>query len=74
MRDSNGKFIMVFSRRFGFCSVLQAKLWGIMYGLQMAVEAKREHLHVVVDSLQAMMLIDDFMHSKGERFFRIRRT
>ncbi|KAG5016872.1 hypothetical protein JHK85_023008 [Glycine max] len=30
LRDSNGKFIMVFSRRFGFCSVLQAKLWGIM--------------------------------------------
>ena len=45
-----------------------------MYGLQMAAEAKREHLHVVADSLQAVMLIDDFMHSKGERFFRIRRT
>ena len=74
MRDSNGKFIMVFSRRFGFCSVLEAELWGIMYGLQMAAEAKREHLHVSADSLQGVMLIDDFMHSKGERFFQIRRT
>ena len=65
---------MVFSRRFGFCSVLQAEIWGIMYGLQMAAEAEREHLHVATNSLQDVMLIDDFMHSKGERFFQIRRT
>ncbi|KAH1210075.1 hypothetical protein GmHk_15G044451 [Glycine max] len=43
---------MVFSRRFGFCSVLQAEIWGIMYGLQMAAEAEREHLHVATNSLQ----------------------
>ena len=30
---SNGKFIKVFFRRFGFCSMLEAELWGIMYGL-----------------------------------------
>ena len=31
----------------------------------MAAEAKMAHLHVAIESLQAVMLIDDFMHSKG---------
>ena len=31
----------------------------------METEAKMAHFHVPADSLQAMMLIDDFMHSKG---------
>ena len=32
----------------------------------MAAEAKMEHLHVAANSLQVVMLIDDFMHSKGQ--------
>ncbi|KAG5095188.1 hypothetical protein JHK84_050776 [Glycine max] len=53
------------SRRLDFCSVLEAKLWGIMYDLQMAAEAKMEHLHVAIDSLRAMMLIYDCMQFEG---------
>ncbi|KAL5166353.1 hypothetical protein HKD37_18G051328 [Glycine soja] len=51
--------------RLDFCSVLEAKLWGIMYDLQMAAEAKMEHLHVAIDSLRAMMLIYDCMQFEG---------
>ena len=44
LRDSNGKFIMVFSWRFGFCSVLEAELWGI-------ITTRKLLFHVIVSTL-----------------------
>ena len=54
------------SRRLDFCSVPEAELWGIMYGLQMAAEAKMEHLHVAADSLHPVMLVDDCIQSEDQ--------
>ncbi|KAG4974030.1 hypothetical protein JHK87_030851 [Glycine soja] len=60
LRKDNGNFVQAFSRRLGHCSVLEAELWSIFYGMQMALDAGVTKLNVKSDSLAAVRLLDEF--------------
>lgn len=36
IRDDCGKWVRGYARKVGFCSVLEAELWGIVEGLRLA--------------------------------------
>ena len=57
--DHSGNFILGFSANLGVYSITQAKLWGVLYGLQLAVGLGYERLLAKVDSLCAVILCQD---------------
>ena len=56
IRDHNGNFILGFSANLGTCSITQAELWGVFYGLLLAESLGCSNLIVEVDSLCAVLL------------------
>ncbi|GLT84201.1 hypothetical protein SLE2022_024470 [Rubroshorea leprosula] len=57
IRDSWGNWILGFSRRIGWSSILLAELWAIRDGLQLAVSRNLSHLLIETDSLTAVNLL-----------------
>ncbi|GLT36867.1 hypothetical protein SLA2020_112150 [Shorea laevis] len=59
IRDSWGNWILGFSRRIGWSSILVAELWAIRDGLQLAVSRNFSHLLIETDSLSAVNLLSN---------------
>lgn len=57
--NSENIFIQVFSRRLDHCSILEAKLWAIFYGLTMATNLDVQNLIVESDCLEVIQLLDE---------------
>ncbi|GKV12610.1 hypothetical protein SLEP1_g23732 [Rubroshorea leprosula] len=57
IRDSWGNWILGFSKRIGWSSILLAELWAIRDGLQLAVFRNFSHLLIETDSLTAVNLL-----------------
>ena len=57
IRNDAGEFLGGFSMNIGSCSVLEAELWGIYYGLDMAWKTRIRKLVLESDSLHAINLV-----------------
>ena len=57
-RDSNGKWILGFTRNCGICTTLEAELWGILTGLKIAQEKGFTKLVIESDCLTAVEAIN----------------
>ena len=56
-RDETGSWLMGFSRKLGICTSLQAELWNIVIGLDLAWDRRYSKLIIESDSLEAVTLI-----------------
>ncbi|MED6181435.1 hypothetical protein PIB30_118602 [Stylosanthes scabra] len=54
IRDHMGRFVKAFSHNIGCCSIMQAELWGILKGIEIAVA--NGFLNIVVDSDSSMAI------------------
>ncbi|GLT95270.1 hypothetical protein SLE2022_129620 [Rubroshorea leprosula] len=57
IRDSWGNWILGFSRKIGWSSILLSELWAIRDGLQLAASKNFSHLLIETDSLTAVNLL-----------------
>ncbi|KAE8696705.1 vignain-like [Hibiscus syriacus] len=57
LRDSNGEWIMGFTKALGRCSVLEAKLWGVVVGLEMTWNIGLRKVMVETDSKEVFKLL-----------------
>lgn len=58
LRDHNGAFLCGFAVKLGKCTVPQAELWAVIYGLRLAKDRGFSNIHVESDSLIAVNLIN----------------
>ncbi|KAK5838673.1 hypothetical protein PVK06_007408 [Gossypium arboreum] len=59
LEDRNGKWIEGFTRYLGSCEVIDAELWGILDGIQIALKRGFQKIIIRTDSLEAIKLIQD---------------
>lgn len=57
--NSQSIFLQAFSRRLNHCSILEAKLWAIFYGLTMATNLDVQNLIVESDCVEVIQLLDE---------------
>ena len=55
MRDENGEWICGFAAHLGYCSSVQAELWGAWYGLKMTWD---RWFHKVVLELDNLIVVN----------------
>ncbi|XP_061368484.1 uncharacterized protein LOC133311446 [Gastrolobium bilobum] len=63
--NSKGEWISGFSLNIGICTSLEAELWGIWQGLQLAVGLKIQEVWVGCDSQEALLSINSSSESDG---------
>ncbi|KAF7811880.1 reverse transcriptase [Senna tora] len=71
IRDSNGNWVMGFSKFLGGGTILYAELWAIVYGLDLAYSAGGSKIVVESDSLSAIALIIDLNTPVSHHLFPI---
>ena len=54
IRDEKTNFIQAYSRRMASCSILEAKLWSIFYGMRLAEDCGVQHIIMESDSAEAV--------------------
>lgn len=54
IRSSDGDFIQAFARRLGHCSIQEAELWAIWYGMRMASDQGIPKVLVETDCMEAI--------------------
>lgn len=59
IRDHNGKWLAGFCMNIGSCSVTVAELWGLRQGLLVAWHKGIRWLHMEVESLSVVKLVDN---------------
>lgn len=59
IRSSDGDFIQAFARRLGHCSIQEAELWAIWYGMRMASDQGIPKVLVETDCMEAVRLLED---------------
>ncbi|GMI99700.1 hypothetical protein HRI_003639300 [Hibiscus trionum] len=57
IRGSTGEWVTGYNKRIGYVSPLQAELWGILIGLEVAWSLGIERLQIQTDSKQALNLL-----------------
>lgn len=57
LRDSEGKFVSAYAVNLGKCNIMQAELWGILHGLQLAWQLGVQQVLVESDSMSAIRLV-----------------
>ncbi|CAL0327373.1 unnamed protein product [Lupinus luteus] len=57
VRDHNGNFLFAFSKHLGNCTVMQAELWGILYGLKLVQQRGFRKTSTETDSSSSVQLI-----------------
>ncbi|KAH1045577.1 hypothetical protein J1N35_036361 [Gossypium stocksii] len=60
--DHEGNLIVGFSRYLGSCEVIDAELWGILDGLQIALDRGFHKVCIRTDNLEAVNLIQEELH------------
>ncbi|MBA0799028.1 hypothetical protein Gohar_009564, partial [Gossypium harknessii] len=76
VRDHKGEWIIGFVRYLGNCSVLEAKLWGILDGLNLMADRCFQNVLIQTDSIEAIKAImeDDTGISNSTIIRRIHQT
>ncbi|MBA0550997.1 hypothetical protein Golob_021901 [Gossypium lobatum] len=59
LRDHNGDWIVGFTRYLGNCEVIDSELWGILHGLQIALDRSFQKVIIQTDNLEAVDLIHE---------------
>lgn len=59
IRDQVGNWLLGYSRHLGSCSILEAELWGIFEGINMAWSLGVRRIEVECDSKMALQLVAD---------------
>ncbi|KAG4983142.1 hypothetical protein JHK87_027891 [Glycine soja] len=54
-----GDFLKAFSRRLGHCTILKAKLWAILFGMNMAYDSGYKAIIIETDYVEAVELAED---------------
>ncbi|BFG25218.1 hypothetical protein CerSpe_114920 [Prunus speciosa] len=57
IRNSNGDWIAGFAINLGTGQVLEAELWGLFFGIKLAVHKRLSHLNIEMDSSVAVNLM-----------------
>ncbi|KAE8732108.1 hypothetical protein F3Y22_tig00002237pilonHSYRG00293 [Hibiscus syriacus] len=57
IRNKDGDWIVGFNKAVGISSLLQAELWGILEGLQLAWSQRLEHIQCQTDCAEALTLV-----------------
>ncbi|KAF7843708.1 putative ribonuclease H protein At1g65750 family [Senna tora] len=74
IRDSDGRFVKGFTSNLGMCFVLQAELWGVSHGLEVAWSLGAKNLIVESDSVTVVDLVrkgHSELHPNGALLERI---
>ncbi|KAL4360885.1 hypothetical protein GQ457_04G003470 [Hibiscus cannabinus] len=59
IRDSAGRWLLGFCKSVGVTNVLQAELWGLYEGLQIASAYNFQYLVIQIDNVQVAQLVED---------------
>ncbi|KAH1031401.1 hypothetical protein J1N35_043575 [Gossypium stocksii] len=62
LRDQKSAWIVGFTRYLRNCEVIDSKLWGILDGLQIALDCGFRNVIIRTDSLEATNLIHEGVH------------
>ena len=61
LQNDKGDFLKVFSRRLGHSTILEAKLWTILFGMNMACDLGYKAIIVETDYVSSLWRISDIM-------------
>ncbi|KAK9033053.1 hypothetical protein V6N11_018091 [Hibiscus sabdariffa] len=67
IRDSNGNWILGFSKGLGVCWIMEAELWGVYTGLLCARNLNLRDIEIEVDSLKALCFIKLGAHGQSNK-------
>ncbi|KAH1089937.1 hypothetical protein J1N35_017194 [Gossypium stocksii] len=71
VRDHNGKWVIGFAKYLGNCTVLEAKLWGILDGLNLIMDRRFEKVLILIDSTDAInAILEDSLGSSNSSLIR----
>ncbi|XP_014618221.1 uncharacterized protein [Glycine max] len=59
LQYDKGDFLKAFSRRLGHCTILKAKLWAILFGMNMACDSSYKAIIIETDFVEAIELVED---------------
>ncbi|KAG5127148.1 hypothetical protein JHK82_027983 [Glycine max] len=59
LQYDKGDFLKAFSRRLGHCTILKAKLWAIIFGMNMACDSSYKAIIIETDCVEAVELVED---------------
>ena len=57
LKDHDGRFISAYSANLGSCSIMHAKLWGIIFGMQVATRLGLANIMMESDSLSIVHFV-----------------
>ncbi|MBA0731830.1 hypothetical protein Gogos_015953, partial [Gossypium gossypioides] len=72
LEDHNGNWIVGFTRYLDNCEVINSELWGILDGLQIALDCGYRKVIIRIDNLEAVNLIHEGVRN-GSNFTLVRR-
>lgn len=65
VRDENGQWLKGFGLRIGWCTVVEAELWGIKEGMRLAWDMGHRKVIIEVDNEKAIRLIKNAEKATG---------
>ncbi|KAK5770194.1 uncharacterized protein LOC108462408 [Gossypium arboreum] len=70
LEDHNGNWIVGFTRYLGNCEVIDSELWGILDGLQIALDCGYRKVIIRIDNLEAIKLIHGVSNGSNSALVR----